>query len=77
MSLTKLSAGDGETGNLFYSVQSARLSLQSSKIAPFRPPSHASECCLTPFGSGGGTHSLAGEGAGGANSDEGTETLLF
>ncbi len=28
-------------------------------------PSPASECCSFPFGSGGGTHSLAGEGAGG------------
>jgi hypothetical protein len=30
-----------------------------------------------PFGSGGGTHSLAGEGAGIANSDEGTDTLAL
>ncbi len=30
-----------------------------------------------PFGFKLGTHSLAGEGAGGANSDEGTDTLVF
>jgi hypothetical protein len=31
-----------------------------------------------PFGSkGDGTHALAGEGAGGANSDEGTDTLVL
>ncbi len=30
-----------------------------------------------PFGSKGGTHSLAGEGAGVANSDEGTDTLVL
>ncbi len=46
----------------FYSVPAihrvARLSLQSSELAP-RAPSSASECCL-PFGSGGGTHSPVG-----------------
>ncbi len=44
-------------------VYSARLSLQSSELAlPLVP---------------GGTHSLEGEGAGGANADEGTDTLVL
>jgi hypothetical protein len=30
-----------------------------------------------PFDSGGGTHSLAREGVGGPNSDEGTETVVL
>ncbi len=48
------------------SIQRARLFLQSSELDP-PAPSPASECCpphLVPRG-GGGTHSLAGEGAGG------------
>jgi hypothetical protein len=59
------------------SRQSARLSLQSSELAPH--PSSPSECCPPPFGSGGGggAYSLAGEGAGGAKSDEGTDTLVL
>ncbi len=76
ISLTKLSDGDGKTDNLFYSVQSARLSLQSSKIAPFRPPHPQASVAPLPLVPGGGTHSLAGEGAGGANSDEGTGQRL-
>ncbi len=58
---------------LAQSVKSARLSLQSSEMGLTPPPS---ECAPPPppmFP--GGTHSLAGEGAGGANSDEGTDTL--
>jgi hypothetical protein len=39
-------------------------------------PSPASECCPPTFGSKGGAHSLGGEGAGGANSDEGSDTLV-
>jgi hypothetical protein len=58
-------------------IQSARLSLQSSELA-LPAPSPASKCCPSPFWfQGGGTHSLAGEGAGGANSDEGTDTLVL
>jgi hypothetical protein len=38
-------------------------------------PSPAGEC-VPPFGSG-GTHSLAGEGVGGPNSDEGTDTVVL
>ena len=58
-------------------AQSARLFLQSSKLAP-PAPSPASECCPPPFGSKLGTHSLSGEGArGGANLDEGTATLVL
>jgi hypothetical protein len=51
---------------------------------PRPAPSPASECCPpSPFGFkwGGGdgqwAHSLAGEGARGANSDEGTDTLVL
>jgi hypothetical protein len=55
-------------------IQSARLSLQTSELAPTSP---ATECC-PPLGSrGGGTHLLAGEGAGKASWDEGTDTLLL
>ncbi len=56
------------------SRKSPRLSLQSSELAP--PPSLTQTSVVSPpFGSGGGTHLLAGEGAGEANSDEGTDTL--
>ncbi len=54
------------------SIQSARLSFQSSKLGPVTrkrkllPPP-------PPFGSKGETHSLAGEGVGGSNSDYGTD----
>ncbi len=44
------------------------------------PPtlSHAGECVPSIFGRGGGTHSLVGEGGpGGANSDEGGQTLCY
>jgi len=59
------------------SPQSARLSLQSSELA-LPAPSAASKCCPPPhWFRGGGTHSLAGEGAGRANSDEGTDTLVL
>jgi hypothetical protein len=44
--------------------------LQSSELGPpTRIPSS--------FGTGGGTHSLAGEGVGGPNSDEGGQTLWY
>jgi hypothetical protein len=50
------------------------LALQSSELAP---PSPACKCCPTPFGSGGGgTHSLADKGAGGASSEERTNSLV-
>ncbi len=65
----------GDTGA--QSIQSARLSIQSSELAP-HSHSPASQCLpplLVPFGRG--THSLAGEGAGGANSGEGTDTLWY
>jgi hypothetical protein len=60
-------------------MQSARLSLQSSILAPPAMPPHplASESVaplsLVPRGR---THSLAGEGAVGANSEEETDTLV-
>jgi hypothetical protein len=40
------------------------------------PPHAQASIAPPPFGSG-GTHSLSGEGAEGANSDEGTETLVI
>jgi hypothetical protein len=51
--------------------------LSSSPIWLSPPPHPASECCPPLFGSKGGTNSLGGEGAGGANSDEGTGTLVL
>ncbi len=51
------------------------LSLQSFKLAP-PAPSPACACC-PPLWYPGGTHSLAGEGAGGANSDEWREILAL
>jgi hypothetical protein len=56
------------------SIQSARLSLQSSELDP-PPPHPLASVVLPPIGSG-GTHSLAGEGAWGANSDEGADILV-
>ncbi len=40
-------------------------------------PSSASECCSPSLGPRGETHSLAGEGVGGPNSNEGTDTLVL
>ena len=50
----------------------ARLSLQASKLGS-PTPSVAGECS----GPGGGTHSLAGEGVGGPNSDEGRDAVVL
>jgi hypothetical protein len=56
------------------SIQSARLSFHSSELAELvPPPPHP----LPPLGPRGETHSLAGGGCGGTNSDEGTDTLLL
>jgi hypothetical protein len=50
--------------------------LQSSELGP--TPSTAGECVPSPFGSPGGTHSLAGKGVvGGSNSDEGTDNVAL
>ncbi len=54
------------------SIQSARLSLQSSELAPL-----THKRVLPPLWFPGGTHWLAGEGVGGANSDEGTDNLVL
>ncbi len=54
-----------------YTVQSARLFLQSSELAPLAPSTEG-ESCPYPLWLRGGTHSLAGEGAVGANSDKGS-----
>jgi hypothetical protein len=59
-----------------YIHESARLSLQSSELAP-PAPSPAGEGSHPPGSRGGGTHSLAGEGEGGADLDEGTDTLVL
>jgi hypothetical protein len=59
-------------------IQSARLSLQSSELAPPALPLTRKRVLPPPLvPGGGGTHSLAGEGAGGPNSEEGTDTLLL
>jgi hypothetical protein len=55
---------------------SARLFLQSSETGPQTPPFPKRVCPLPPFGSG-GAHSLAGEGVGYPNFDEGTDTLVL
>ncbi len=55
--------------------QSTRLSLQSSKLA--RPAPTPTSECVTPLRCRGGTHSLVGEGARGANSDKETDTLVL
>jgi hypothetical protein len=56
-------------------AQSIRLFLQSSELALPHPLTHRR--CVLPFGSGGGTHLLAGGGVGGPNSDEGTDVVLY
>jgi hypothetical protein len=55
-----------------HSIQNARLSLQSSEFAP--PAPHPQASVPPPFGS---KDTLAGEGAWGSNSDEGTVTLVL
>ncbi len=54
------------------SRQNARLFLQLSELGPPPSPPHPQAIVSPPFGSG-GKHSLAGEGVGGPNFDEGTE----
>jgi hypothetical protein len=49
-------------------TRSAKPFLHSSELEP-PPPPH--------LGSGGGTHSFAGEGVGGPNSEEGTDTVVL
>jgi hypothetical protein len=56
------------------SIQSVKLSLQSSELAP-PAPSFASECC-PPLGFKVGGTLACRIGGGGANSDEGTDTLV-
>jgi hypothetical protein len=58
------------------SAQSARLSIQAAELGPpARSP--ARECCSPHLGTGGETDSLAGEGVGGPNADDGTDTLVL
>ncbi len=58
------------------SIRIARLSLQSSELGP--PPPHPQVSVASPIRvQVGGTHSLGGEGAGGANSDEGEDILVL
>ncbi len=53
------------------------MSVPPFELAP-PPPSPARECVGPPLvPKGGGQHSLAGEGAGGANSDDWREILAF
>jgi hypothetical protein len=58
------------------SRQSARLSLQSSELGP-QPPHSQGECAPPSLRFREGTHSLAGGGVGGPNSDEGTGTVVL
>jgi hypothetical protein len=58
-------------------LQSVRLSVPSSELGQ-PTPSPTRECCSPPpVEPRGETHSLAGEGVGGPNSDEGTATLVL
>jgi hypothetical protein len=56
--------------------QSNRVSGRSCELGP-PTPLHRSEGVSPQDQSGGGGHILAKEGGGGANSDEGTETLVL
>jgi hypothetical protein len=56
------------------SLQSARLSFQSSEFGPL-PPSPAMECCFSLLWVQGRDTLARGEGGGGSNSDEGADTL--
>ncbi len=59
------------------SRQSARIFLQSSELGLPHSLTRRRVCLpLLPFGSGGRTHSLAGEGRS-PNSDDGTDTLVL
>ncbi len=58
------------------SRQSARLFLQSSDLGP-PTLSPAGNCVPPPFSSVEGAHSLRGEGVGGPNSDEVTDTVVL
>ncbi len=61
---------------LMHSVYTnAMLSVQSSELGPH--PLIRKRVLPPPLGSRGETHSLAGEGVGGPNSDEGTDTLVL
>jgi hypothetical protein len=60
------------------SIQSARLSFQSSELVPPTPlPSPAGECCSSPFESKERDTLAWGERVGGINFDEGTDTLVL
>jgi hypothetical protein len=66
--------GDKHRGSS--TLQSARVSCRSSDLAP---PSPLPLVCVPPQDpkGGGGTHSLLGKGVVGANSDEGTDTMVL
>jgi hypothetical protein len=64
------------TGIRALGIQSTRLSFQSSELGT-PTPSPPRECALPPLSPRGETHSLAGEGVGGPNSDEGTDNLVL
>jgi hypothetical protein len=59
---------------LVLDVKSTRMSVKSSELGP-PTPSPAIEGVSSPIRSGGEPHSLAGEGVGGPNSDDCTDTL--
>jgi len=59
------------------SRQSDRLLLQSSELGPPIPLPAGGRCPSLSFRVGGGALSLAGQGVGGPNLDEGTYTLVL
>jgi hypothetical protein len=69
-------AAETNPDGITHRVESARLPLQSSELAP-SPPHPQATVAPPPLWFQGGTHYLAGEGAGGANSDERTDTVVL
>ncbi len=67
------------TSESLFVVTSGHSSIGFFSSRPNWDPSlpHPQASGSTPFGSGGGTHSLAGKGWGGPHSDEGTDTLVI
>jgi hypothetical protein len=57
-------------------IESARLSVPSSELRPPHPLTH-NPVLPPPLGPRGETHSLAGEGVGEHNSDEGTDIVVL
>jgi hypothetical protein len=58
-----------------YTIQSARLSIQSSELG--LPTTSPAKSVVPPLGPRGETHSLAVEEVGGHNSDDGTDSQVL